>query len=153
MEKQELFTRLKDFLQSEPACIKTLACMKKSAQVGIVVGSSLEVCVSHQSGKVQVSEEKPSAPDFTFLATPEAVETLIKEKGLSPGELGVQLVKQVLTQEIQITMPGQFLQVIRHGYLDMLKVGGKEFLAELGKHNLASPTKIMSVLKRLKKRA
>lgn len=141
---------METFLKTEEACRKTLSCLKKNAQIGIIIGGTLQCCVQHIDGEVVVRRESCLTPDLIFHAQPEAVETLISDKGLNPGELGIRLFKQLVTGQVTFSMPGNLLHILRKGYLDIMKVGGKDFIDELKKHNLASPTKIISALKKLK---
>ena len=151
MEKTALYKDLADFLTNEPSCQKALFCLNSEAQIAINVGGTLQACVSVVDQKIQVHPEECPSADFVFYSRPEAIELMISEKGLSAGALCGKLVKQVLTQQIELTMPGHFLQVVRKGYLNILKVGGMELLVELRKHNLASLPKIIEFLRALRK--
>ena len=151
MQREDLYQQMKDFLESEEACEKTLSQLNEKAQIGIIIGGTLHCCVQYIEGKVVVRKETCSTPDFIFHAKPDAVEVLIAEKGLLPGPLGIKLFTQLVTGQVTFSMPGNLLHILRKGYLDILKVGGKDFIAELKKHNLASPTKIINFLRKTKK--
>lgn len=151
MQKNDLIAQLKDYLITEKACLQTVTCLSEKAEIGITIADSAFLRVLCREGEVQVEEQKAVAPDFIFTATPEAIEVLINEKGLSPAQLGIKLLKQILNQDIQLAMPANLFQISKKGYLNIIKVGGVEFLAELKNHNLASIPKIMNALKNLKK--
>lgn len=151
MEKQQLVKELTDFLKNEKGCIEALACLNEKAEVAINIAGAVELSVSYKDSAVVVEERKAFSADFRFHASPEAIEVLIAEKGLSPAQLGIKLVKQVISRDISISMPGSIFQIPRKGYLNIVKVGGVEFLAELKKHNMASVPKILGALKKLKR--
>lgn len=151
MEKQEMMTGLIQFLTTEPACIETLSCLSKKAELEIRVAQTLSLRVRHDGTQVVAEETQAYAPDFVFDASPDAIATLISEKGLSPAQLGIKFVKQILSRDITVSMPSSLFQVTRRGYLNIIKLGGMEFLSELKKHDMASISKITAALGRLRK--
>lgn len=150
MEKQALIKDLIDFLTQEKACIETLSCLNKNAELSIRIASSVELAVTYNGSEVVTRQEHSLAPDFIFDASPEAIAVLIAEKGLSPGQLGVKFVKQIVSRDIRVSMPGSLFQITRKGYLKIVQVGGAEFFAEMKKHNLASLPKLTAALKKLR---
>lgn len=152
MQSEQLFLELKKFLENEPACQKTLGCLNAQAQIGIVVGGSLRICVQVPNREIKVEKATCPYPDFVFYASPQAVETMINQKNLSAPQLGIKFLSQILTQQITLAMPGHLFQILRKGYFDILKVGGFEFLFELRKYNLASVSNIISALRKLGKK-
>lgn len=150
MEKQQLVNDLIEFLSKDSACIETLSCLNKKAEISIHIAQAVEIRVLYDGETVQAEEKKALAPDFIFDASPEAVAVLISEKNLSPAKLGVKFVKQVISRDIKISMPSNIMQVTRKGYFKILTLGGAEFLSELRKHNLASLPKVIAALKRLR---
>lgn len=151
MEKQSLVTDLIEFLTTDSASRETMACLSSNAEVGIRVAQNVDVSVSYDGEKVVAVEKELKAPDFIFHASPEAIQVLISEKGLSPAQLGIKLVKQVIGRDIKLSMPSSAFQITRKGYLKIIALGGTEFLTELKKHNLASIPKITAALRRLRK--
>ena len=152
MGKQTLEQRLIQFLTQEPACQKTLGCLNKKAEIAIEVENQIHLSVKYQDQKVLVKREKPLAPDFIFSTCQDTIETLISKKGLSSGSLGVVFLKQILNGNVKISMLSNILHISTKGYPKILKVGGIEFLKELKKYNLTSLSKILSVLKKFRKR-
>lgn len=150
MEKQQLVHDLIDFLTTDSACMDTLACLNKKAEISIRIAQAVEIRVLYDGQSVLAEEKKALAPDFVFDASPEAVAVLISEKNLSPGQLGVKFVKQVISRDIKVSMPSNIMQVTRKGYFKIVTLGGAEFLSELRKHNLASMPKVIAALKRLR---
>jgi hypothetical protein len=151
MDKNALLNELIIFLKSEEACKQTITCLSPNAEITIKVADIYELSIKSSGGEVLVEEKKASNPEFIFKATPIAIETLISEKGLSPASLGIKLLKQIINGDIKVSMPSNLFQVSKQGYLNILKVGGMDFLNELKKHGLTNVPKILSALKKLKK--
>lgn len=147
MEKEKLITDLIDFLKNEPACQQAILALSPKAEIELVIAEATHLTVQPGDNAVVVRREKALAPDFVFSASPMAIEVLCQQKGLSPGALAVELIKQILAQEVQVAMPVSPFMIPRKGYLNLLRVGGQELLKELQKHNLSSVTKILATLK------
>lgn len=150
LEQQHLINKLLQFLKNEAACQQTLGCLTERAEISIIVAQSVQIRVQNSSQGVQVELAPPLAPDFIFYAQPEAIETLIAERNLTASQLGVKLLKQLISREVQVRMPVNVLQITQHGYLNILKVGGTEFLNELKKHGMSSLPKILNALRSLR---
>ncbi len=151
MDKEQLIDQLIHFLKTDPSCQQTIACLTDRAELSLVIAHEIELTVQHRLGKIEVLRKKAIAPDFIFYAQPSAVETLIAEAELSPAKLGIKLLKQIISREIKVSMPVNVFQITQHGYLNILKVGGIEFLNELKNHGLSNVPKILSALRNLRK--
>lgn len=150
MDKDKLVEELIQFLCGEAACLETLACLNSKAEVAIRIAQSIDIRVVYSNGEVMAKKQEPLAPDFIFDATPEAIAILISEKGLTPAQLGIKFVKQILSRDIRVSMPSSIFQITRKGYFKILTLGGSEFFVEMKKHNLASLPKIIAALKKKK---
>ena len=150
MNSEDLQQRLAEFLKNDPACQQTLGSLNESAEIALVIGGSLKLCAHFPPEGLQLVEKECQSPDFLFRAAPQAVETMIAEKHLTPAELGIKLAKQYFTDQIQLEMPGHFIHVLRKGYLQIVKTGGLEFLQGLSQYNLESLGKILVFLQSLR---
>lgn len=151
MEKEKLISDLIDFLSHEPACQQAILALSPKAEIELIIAQATHLTVHPGDNQVVVKREKALAPDFVFSASPMAIEILCRQKGLSPGALAVELIKQILAKEVSVAMPVSPLMIPRKGYFNLLRVGGQELLKELQKHNLASLPKILATLKKWKK--
>lgn len=151
MEKQALIKDLTHYLTQETACKETLACLSDNAELAIRIAGSVELNVTHKGDEVFVQERQALAPDFIFNASPDAIAVLISEKNLSVGQLGVKFAKQIVSRDVQVSMPTSIFQITRKGYFKIVQVGGIEFFNEMKKHNLASLPRLMAALKKLRK--
>jgi len=153
MKYQDLEERLSQYLNTEESCRSCLGVLSSQSEIQIVVDGSHSLCVHPQPGtqvgKIEVASQACQSPDFIFRASSEAIEIMIAEKDLSPGELGLKLAKQYFAQQIEFEMHGHFLHILRKGYLKIVAVGGTEFLQGLAQYNLGSLRNIMQFLRHL----
>lgn len=149
MKYQDLEDRLSHYLNSEESSRSCLGVLSSQSEIQIVVDGSHSICVHPQVGKIVLASQACQSPDFIFRASTEAVETMIADKGLSPGELGLKLAKLYFAQQIEFEMHGHFLHILRKGYLKIVAVGGTEFLQGLAQYNLGSLRNIMQFLRQL----
>ena len=70
MEKQQLVNDLIEFLSKDSACIETLSCLNKKAEISIHIAQAVEIRVLYDGETVQAEEKKALAPDFIFDASP-----------------------------------------------------------------------------------
>lgn len=145
--------KLITFLKTEPACHDTFRALSPKAEIEIIVGGAnhLRLRPDQEMNSVKVEELKALAPDFVFSATPSAIEVLVAETGLSPSQLALKLIKQMLSQEVTLSMPVSPFVIPRKGYFNLIKLGGGELLNELRKYNLHSMPKILAALKKIAK--
>jgi len=151
MERKALIVDLIKFLTDEPACQQTLGCLNSKAEIAIRIAQTVEISVLYDGQQVIAEEKQATAPDFIFDTSPEAISVLISEKGMNPAQLGIKLVKQIISRDVKVSMPSSIFQITRKGYYKVISVGGVEFFQEMKKHNLASLPKITAALKRLRR--
>lgn len=152
MEKKTiLLGKLITFLKTEPACQDAFRVLSPKAEIEIIVGGANHLRVRPNQDQVQVDEQKALAPDFVFSATPAAIDVLVAESNLSPSQLALKLIKQMLNQEVTLSMPVSPFVIPRKGYFNLIKLGGVELFNELRKYNLHSVSQILSALKRIAK--
>lgn len=152
MNKQEMATELISFLTQDPTCQQCLSSLHPKAEIAIQVAQVIEIKVFYDGSQVCAVEQKASSPDFIFKASPEAIAIMIAENNLSPAQLGMKLIKQVLSGDITIAMPSNIFQVTRKGYFKIFTLGGRELLQALKQYDLASLPKIMAAVSKLKKK-
>ena len=152
MEKKKiLLEKLITFLKTEPACQDAFHVLSPKAEIEIIVGGANHLRLRPDQDQIKVEEQKALAPDFVFSATPAAIEVLVAETGLTPSQLALKLIKQMLNQEVTLSMPVSPFVIPRKGYFNLIKLGGVELLNELRKYNLHSVPKILAAIKRIAK--
>ena len=96
-------------------------------------------------------EERPATnPDVVFHIRPEALEVIATKTKDEIGDVGVNVLKEILAGSIQVKVPGKILNLMSRGYLDMLRSGGAPVMTLLARNGLASVTKIMSSIRKMK---
>ena len=151
MSEDATFNKLKDFLESKPASIDALKHLKQHKEISLVIGGTLHCAVLQSGGQPQVERRKANDPDVEFRMKPESVDVLAASPGDDVGELGVLVIKEIIAGQIQIKVPGSFFNIMRNGYIDIIRQGGSRFMGFLAQHGLSSITKITSTIKKLKK--
>jgi hypothetical protein len=98
-----------------------------------------------------VVEKRPAKdPDVIFHILPESVETLNTRTKDEIGDIGVNILREVLAGNITIKVPGRFMNLLSRGYLDMIKQGGAPVMSFLAHHGLASIAKITAAIRKMK---
>ena len=124
--------------------------IKEGVEIGILIGGTIE-CALFRRGLSPVVESRPAFnPDVVFHIRPESVEILSHRTKDEIGDIGVNILKEVLAGNIQIKVPGRFLNLISRGYLDTIKQGDAPVAAFLAQHGMASVSKIISIIKKMK---
>jgi hypothetical protein len=150
MTAEDAFQTLKRFFENRNAAKQAMSAIHENVEIGIVIGGSVE-CALYRSGENVVVEPRPARqPDVVFHIKPETVYVLATQTKDEIGETGVNILKEVLTGNIQIKVPGRFLNIISHGYLEMIRRGGVPVSTFLARHGLSSVSKIVGTIRRMK---
>lgn len=124
--------------------------IKEGVEIGIVIGDLVD-CTLFRQGDQPVVEQRPARePDVIFHIRPESVEVLNSRTKDEIGDIGVNILKEVLAGNISIKFPGRFMNLLSRGYLDMIKQGGAPVMSFLAHHGLASVAKITAAIRRMK---
>jgi hypothetical protein len=151
MSAEDAFQTLKSFFESRQAARQALSTIKEGVEIGIVIGDQVE-CALFRNGEQPVVEARPAQnPDVVFHIRPESVYVLSGRTKDEIGDIGVNIMKEVLAGNIQIRVPGRLMNLLNRGYLDMLRQGGAPVTAFLARHGLTNITKIVGTLKQMKR--
>lgn len=151
MDSNELYLKLKEFLETKPACIKALKPLKQGVEIGIVIADSLELTLFYADGAPHLERRKAQAPDVIFHAKPEAIEILCTHPGDDIGHLGVAIVREIFSRSIKLTVPGSFFSLLKNGYIEIIKMGGQTFFDFLKENGLKTISRFPEIIKKLKK--
>lgn len=150
MTSQDSFQTLKTFFETRRAAKQAMSAIKEGVEIGVIIGGSID-CALYRQGDQPIIEARPAHnPDVVFYIQPESVEVLSNKTKDEIGDIGVNVLKEVLAGNIQIKVPGRILNLLTRGYLDMLKQGGAPVMAFLAKHGFSSVSKITSAIKAMK---
>jgi hypothetical protein len=150
MSAQQSFDTLKSFFETRRAAKQAMTAIKEGVEIGLVIGDSVD-CALYRKGDDPIIEKRAAVnPDVIFYIKPEAVDVLNGQTKDEIGEIGVNILKEVLAGNISIKVPGKILNLLSRGYLDMLRQGGAPVMAFLARHGLTNVTKITSAIKKMK---
>ena len=155
MTQEMYFEKIKEFLETKPASQKLMSYLSSNAEVGIVVGNTLECSYfkqidpdKHQSN-AKLEKRAPKKPDVVFHFSPEAIETLLKSTGDDLSDLVVDVVKLYLAGTVKIRIPAALPVLLFRGYVQILKASRKQLLALLKDHGINNLS-IVSLIQRLR---
>jgi len=150
MTAEDSFQTLKNFFETRNASRQAMKTIKEGVEIGIVIGDLVD-CALFRQGDQPVVEQRPARePDVIFHIRPESVEVLNTRTRDEIGDIGVNILKEVLAGNISIKVPGRFMNLLSRGYLDMIKQGGAPVMSFLAHHGLASVAKITAAIRRMK---
>lgn len=144
------FEKLKNYIESSSAFTEVTQCLKKGVQIGFVLESGEECSLNRIDDKPVLTKEKAKKADFIFSIKDQGLETLLQTPD-DISQIGVALLKQMNQENVSFRVPGSLFSILRNGYLEIIRLGGKGFWSYLSERGITSPTKIIGVLKGLKK--
>ncbi len=150
MTAQDSFQTLKSFFESREAARQALAAIKENVEIGIVIGGIVE-CALYRRGDQPVVEQRPARdPDVIFHILPESVEILSSQTKDQIADIGIAILKEILAGNIRVEVPGRLWNLMKRGYLDVIKKGGAPVAAFLAHHGFTNVSKIITTIKKLR---
>ena len=150
MSAQESFETLKSFFETRHAARQAMSAIKEGVEIGIVIGDSVDCALFRRGDQPVVEKRAADKPDIVFLIKPESVYILSHGSKDEIGDIGVNVLKEMLAGNIRVQMPGKFLNLLSRGYLDMLRQGGAPVMAFLARHGLTNVAKITAAIRKIK---
>lgn len=147
----EKFNQFKEFLEQSSAAKEALKPLKKGVEISINIDEGLEGAIFNSDGKVCVENRAANSPDVHFDIQEDAISSLLSCSGNDIGELAVTTLKEITKGTVKIKIPGSLFSLMRNGYLEIIKTGGKPLWNYLSEKGITNPTKIIGVFKKLKK--
>lgn len=143
------FENIQKFLETKPASKTLMSYLDSKAEIGIVIGNTLECSYFKQDGQPKFEKRKPHSPDVVFHFTPEATETLLKTNGNELSDLVADVAKLYLAGSVKIRLPGSLPALLIRGYARIIKSCHAQLLALLKDHGVNN-LKILSLFEKLK---
>lgn len=144
---------LKEFFAS-PISQKGTKPLKNGIEIGIHITDCPALTLLKQEGKVLLSEGIAKCPDMTFWIGKKGIHQLVETKTDDIGEIGIAIIKLMLSQDPDIQLKSKVhigtLQLLTHGYLGVLPLGGStvmKFLATKGFSNIGKIKEAISHLR------
>jgi hypothetical protein len=150
MSAEESFLTLKNFFETRQAAKQALSVIDESAEIGIVIGETVECALIQRDGRPMVERRPAVKPDVVFSIKPESVVVLNDRTKDEIGDIGVNVMKEILAGNISVKITGNLFNLLRRGYIEMIKEGGAPVAAFLSRHGMGQVTKIVSAIKQMK---
>lgn len=148
---EESFHILKQFLETRPASKQAAKSLKKGVEIGLVINNSFQMAFYQEGGAPVLSDREAINPDVIFYLTPEAIRNLTANNGDDMAELGIEVLREYLAENLSIHYQGSLLGFMRHGYLGIIKDAGLPFAKFLAAHGVENITKIPELINKLRK--
>lgn len=147
----EVVSKLKTFLTEEASCVQAAQCLGNSVEIGIVVGETIDGAFFKKAPGAEFEIRPAKNPDVIFMMSASAIDVLTGQKGLSLGQLGVEVLKQVVAGEIRIKVKGSLFSILKNGYLTIIKEAGAPFAQFLAEKGVSSLSKIPDLIAKMRK--
>ena len=142
-----------DFFSSE-ICQKATRPLKNGIEIGVYIDGSEPLTLTKQKGTITLVHQPPQKADMSFWIGKQGVKTLVSTQTEDIGEIGVAIIKLMLSSDPETRLRSQVhigtLQLITHGYLGVLPLGGPtvmKFLASKGFSNISKIKEAISQLR------
>lgn len=145
------FNQLEAYIKNSQAFQEALSPLKKSVEIGLcsLEDESLDSSLTRQEGQTVLLNRTAHQPDVIFRLNQEALNKLLQCPD-DINQIGVAILKEVGGGRVKISVPGSLFSLLKNGYLDIIKKGGKGFWNHLSEQGITNPTKIVSVIKKMK---
>jgi hypothetical protein len=151
MAASATFEKLKNYLESRPAAQKAIPHLKAGVDISVVIGHQIQCALFNDGGQPKLEMRPAQNNDVVFFIKPESIDVLVQNPGDDVGELGIAVLKEYLSGGVRIQVVGSIFSIMRNGYLNIIKEGGVTFAKFLANYGLTNVTKILSVIKSLRK--
>lgn len=135
-------------------CQRATKPLRDGIVIAVAVDGEAPLSLTKMGGRMEVTMEKPAKPDMSFSLTAKGLEQLSSLQTEDIGEIGVGILKLMahsdpayrMTAKVHIGM----FDLLRHGYLGVLPLGGPTVMKFLGAKGFGSIGKIKDALSRLR---
>jgi len=148
----EAFQVVHTFFTTKPAPKDALRHLKRGHEIRLLLEGRTECALLFEAGQVVVEQRPCSKADVEFTIGSESIRLLTSHPGDSVGQLGVDIVKEIIAGNVKVRVCGSILNVLSGGYLGIIGSGGPEFMTYLATHGLTSLGKITALIRSLKGR-
>ena len=125
----DVYQALKEFFNNSSACSQALRPLKKGVEIRVVLffdsDQSREMALFHDGSKACLEEREAQKVDVAFHISPAAAEVLLKSNPDDIGDIAVNILKQITEREVQIKVVSSIFGLLKNGYLEIIKLGGK----------------------------
>lgn len=138
----ESFEALRRFFETAEAARKATRPLEDGAEVGLQLASG-PARFAKENGAARVFDEPPRAPDFTLTLPDRAVQRITSLESEDVGEFGIEFFKLILERDpelkVRVHIDASTAQLLKHGYLSVLALGGMKVTWWLVKNGVKNP--------------
>ena len=128
--------------------------LKEGVEIAITIDGAGPITLLRKDGRSVIVASAPKKADLTVDLKARSLETLTEQKTEDVGEIGIQIVKLMMsaepTEKIAVKVHIGVFDFVFHGYLGILPLGGPTFMKFLGEKGFSSLSKIKEVISSLR---
>ena len=147
---EKSFLTLKNFFETRAAVAQALRLLESGVEIGVVIGDSIDCALTSREGKPQLERRPARSPDVTFAIRPETVELLSERTQDELGDIGVNILKEMLAGNVSMRVEANVLDLLRRGYLRVAAAGGPAVSSFLVRHGLTNVSEIVNTIKKMR---
>ena len=144
---------LKIFFDSD-LCQRATQPLKNGIEIAIHLPDHSPFTLSKKEGKISIQENTPKAPDMSFWIGNKGVRELTALKTEDIGAIGITIIKLMLAEDPDLRLKSKVhigtFQLITHGYLSVLPLGGPTVMKFLATKGFSSIGKIKDAISHLR---
>ena len=149
MSYEEIFNKLKSFLEKKPASTHAIPLLDSQAEIRIVIDGQLECRLINNGGSPLLTQEPAKNPDVEFCVALESLRLLDHISGDNMTAFGIEVVKEVVAGNIKIKVCNGLSRLLSGGYLKIIKAAGPDFAQYLARYGFKGIGKIINLFKSL----
>lgn len=146
------FDGLKSFFESKAFCHNALSLLKTGVEIGIILEDNTSCALGYSNDKVFLEPRPANNPDVVFTLKAGAAEYICQGHAEDIGDFSILVLKQLKSGQISLKITGGFFSIATHGYLSIIKLGGKKMWDYLASYGLSNIFKITGLIKDLIKK-
>lgn len=139
-----------EFVDTSPACEGALSHLKAGTEIRVMIEDRVECALFFSENRAVLEKRAANNPDVQFTLNLEAVRRLQTMPKDNMSALGIEICKEIVAQNISVSVCGNLMGVMRNGYITIIRHAGPDFMKFLAGHGFGSLTKIMGAIKKLR---
>jgi len=147
------FQVLKD-LFARPVCQRATQPLRDGTEIAVFIDEEGPATLQKLGGAFEAVAHAPRKPDMTFVVPNRALDQLAATTTEDIGEIGVEILKLMASPEAELRITAKvhigLFDILRHGYLSVLPLGGASVMKFLGSKGFGGIGKIKDAISRLR---
>lgn len=153
MSQKKAFDLTKDFIENNSLFTTALKYLDPNTEIRILLNFSEECALFvNTEGLAQIEMRSAKNPDVEFGLSLETVRKFNSFSQTELGSLAIDIIKEVIAGHITIKVCGPITNLLKKGYLALIKEAGPELKKILTQHGVKGFYGIVLLFKKLKNR-